>query len=182
MKATKKILVELKELNRRLWDHFTSDKVTFVATSDLLSGKQGSNSADLMTAMLECWCSDPVHGDRLAYSKIAMGLLDRFSKHTIETPRGRGSKKRARDTLSSSSSEPDSPERLQSRNQDVRQSGSGSADRHSYRQASNLRSAYNSWPGDQRRARSYSYGGGGRGGGRGSGPYGGGPFGGKRRY
>ena len=31
---------------------------------------------DLVDSLFECWRSDPVHGDKSAYIKLAMGLMD----------------------------------------------------------------------------------------------------------
>jgi hypothetical protein len=31
---------------------------------------------DLFDSLFECWRSDPVHGDKSAYIKLAMGLMD----------------------------------------------------------------------------------------------------------
>ena len=46
------------------------------ALGDLLTGKSRSSMGDLVDSLFECWRSDPVHGDKSAYIKLAMGLMD----------------------------------------------------------------------------------------------------------
>jgi hypothetical protein len=51
-------------------------KTHFIFSGDLLTGKSRSSMGDLFDSLFECWRSDPVHGDKSAYIKLAMGLMD----------------------------------------------------------------------------------------------------------
>jgi hypothetical protein len=39
---------------------------------------------ELMDSLYSCWSSDPVHGDKIAYHLIAMGLMDILSRKVSE--------------------------------------------------------------------------------------------------
>ncbi len=47
-----------------------------VPTVGLLTGVPAASAEVQMDGLYEFWSSDPVHGDKIAYSKIALGLLD----------------------------------------------------------------------------------------------------------
>jgi hypothetical protein len=47
-----------------------------VRTGDLLTGRMDSPVALYMDTLYDLWGSDTVHGDKIAYSKIEIGLLD----------------------------------------------------------------------------------------------------------
>jgi hypothetical protein len=66
----------LEELNIQLEKRFNSKTTQFLFTGDILSGKQHCSMGDLVDCLYNCWRSDSVHGDKSAYMKIAMGLLD----------------------------------------------------------------------------------------------------------
>jgi hypothetical protein len=51
-----------------------------VRTGDLLTGRVDSPIALYMDSLYDLWGSDTVHGDKLAYSKIAIGLLDSLNR------------------------------------------------------------------------------------------------------
>lgn len=133
------MLKDLSELNKQFSNRFSKGDTTFVATGDLLAGKANCSKFELMNAMLECWSTDPVHGDKLAYTKIAMGLLEKLSQpapaeRNDDLVRADLSKKRPR----GEDTDPD-PEPVQFTRNFQRRESTGSA--------------YNSWPGENRRGR-----------------------------
>ena len=133
--ATKGLLRDLSELNDQLSRKFTGNGVTFVETKDLLTGKQGCSKKEMMNAMLDCWSNDCVHGDKIAYSKLAMGLLDLFSKQTL-------TREADEDSLTT---------RKRSREDEAEQDSSNQSRYHQRRDSA--ASVYSSWPGDNRRGR-----------------------------
>ncbi len=80
--ACKKILTDkdLAELNALLAAHLTSPKVKMVATGDHLAGVKNASSSQLMDSMYNCWNQDPVHGEKVAYTRIGLGILDLIKK------------------------------------------------------------------------------------------------------
>ncbi len=48
-----------------------------INTGDLLAGKTGATRHEVLDAMIAHWMSDPVHGTKTGYSKLAMKLADR---------------------------------------------------------------------------------------------------------
>jgi hypothetical protein len=78
--ACKKIMEDLASLNGRVGDHLQSEQVKMVRTGDLLTGRVDSPIALYMDSLYDLWGSDTVHGDKLAYSKIAIGLLDSLNR------------------------------------------------------------------------------------------------------
>ncbi len=67
-----------------------------VRTGDLLTGRVDSPVAVYMDTLYDLWGSDTVHGDKIAYSKIAIGLLDSLNRtlpdsdlrHNIQSRKG----------------------------------------------------------------------------------------------
>jgi hypothetical protein len=47
-----------------------------VATGDLLAGVKNASSGQLMDSMYTSWNLDPVHGVKVAYTRIGLSLLD----------------------------------------------------------------------------------------------------------
>jgi hypothetical protein len=94
--ACKKILSDLAELNALLAAHLTSPRVKMVATGDLLTGIKNATSGQLMDSMYTSWNIDPVHGEKVAYTRIGLGLLDIIQKDPVRVqgnspcPRKRG--------------------------------------------------------------------------------------------
>jgi hypothetical protein len=80
--ACKKILSDLAELNALLAAHLTTQKVKMVATGDLLAGVKNASSGQLMDSMYSSWNQDPVHGEKVAYTRIGLGILDLIKKDT----------------------------------------------------------------------------------------------------
>jgi hypothetical protein len=70
-----------------------------VRTGDLLTGREVCSVAQYMDTLYDLWGSDTVHGDKIAYSKIAIGLLDRLNRNLPETGLGHNlhSRKRSLD-------------------------------------------------------------------------------------
>ena len=118
-------------------------KTQFIFSGDLLTGKSRSSMGDLIDSLFECWRSDPVHGDKNAYIKLAMGLMD-----FLEPKPDSRSRKQLR-TATPPPPPPDSP---------PPPSGNyrGREDRYEDRQHGGYRSrshsAFSSYPGDSRRA------------------------------
>ena len=84
-----KILNDTLDLNFSLEKKLTKGRVRFVNTSQLLLGMEIINMDSLMETLIATWSSDPVHGDKMAYSKIAISLMTLLKKGSIE-PGGQG--------------------------------------------------------------------------------------------
>ncbi len=76
--ASKKVLEDLASLNNRIGDYLISGNVSMIRTGDLISGRVDCTLPALMDSLYEVWSTDAVHGNKIAYSKIAIGLLDNF--------------------------------------------------------------------------------------------------------
>ncbi len=85
LNASMKILCDLADLNQSLYNKLNKNKVEFVITGDLLAGQASCNLDVLMEVLINCWSNDPLHGDKIAYTKMAMGLLSRFAKPSQTT-------------------------------------------------------------------------------------------------
>jgi hypothetical protein len=72
MDACKKILTDLAELNALLAAHLTSGNVKMIATGDILTGIKNATSGQLMDCMYSSWNTDPVHGEKVAYTRIGL--------------------------------------------------------------------------------------------------------------
>ncbi len=143
---------------------FNSKSTQFLFTGDILSGKQHCSMGDLVDCLYNCWRSDSVHGDKSAYMKNAMGLLDFLEPKPNPYDNRSSSRKRARGPSPSSTAEEPartadrSGDRSMERSTDSGQDRSSgrSMDRFDYSQrregfANRNRSAYSSYPGDNRR-------------------------------
>jgi hypothetical protein len=80
VEACKKVMEDLASLNDRIGDILQTEQVKMVKTGDLLTGRADSPIAVYMDSLYDLWGSDTVHGDKLAYSKIAIGLLDSLNR------------------------------------------------------------------------------------------------------
>ncbi len=78
--AGKRILHDLVDLNVRMAEY----NVQYISTGDLLAGAENCTMGELMDALYSCWSKDPVHGDKIAYHRIAMGLMDILSRKVSE--------------------------------------------------------------------------------------------------
>ncbi len=138
--AGKKLLQDLETLNRQLASRLNGRNTQFLFTGDLLSGKNHCGMGDLVDCLYECWRSDPVHGDKSAYLKLDMGLLDFLEpKLDPNDPRLPGRKQRRQ---ASPGSDGGPPSEVQQRCRDDRPEKG-----HQYRS----RSAYSNYQGDFRR-------------------------------
>jgi hypothetical protein len=144
VEAGKKLLQDLENLNEQLAARYNGRNTQFIFSGDLLTGKSRSSMGDLVDSLFECWRSDPVHGDKSAYIKLAMGLMD-----FLEPKPDSRSRKRLRTVTPLPPPPPDSPppSRGNFRDRD---------DRYENRQPGGYRSrchsAFSSYPGDSRRA------------------------------
>ena len=138
-------------LNGRIGDYMAVNAAKMVSTVDLLTGVHSASAEVQMDGLYEFWSNDPVHGDKIAYSKIALGLLDLLDR---KLPEGDlrfnlSSRKRGRDTsldrFSGNRSDRDSSGSSRS-DRDPSSSRSGRSDRdHSTARSS---SSYRTYPGD----------------------------------
>jgi hypothetical protein len=65
---------DLEDLNSQLAARLNSRNMQFIFTGDVISGKNRCSIGDLADCLFTCWRSDPVHGDKRAYMKIAVGI------------------------------------------------------------------------------------------------------------
>ncbi len=56
---------------------------TVLNTGDLLPGKTGATRHEALDAMIAHWISDPVHGTKAGYSKLAMKLAERVEADLV---------------------------------------------------------------------------------------------------
>jgi hypothetical protein len=140
----KKLLRDLESLNEQLAKRLNGKNTQFLFTADLLTGKQHCSMGDLGDCLFECWRSDPVHGDKSAYLKLAVSLLDFLDpKPRLKDSRGYG-KKRHRSASPPTPSSPPSDSTRRGRDEQV-------DDRHGSSFRPRPRLAYSSYPGDFRR-------------------------------
>ncbi len=71
---------DLASLNVRIGEFFSERSVKMLPTGDFLMGMQHSSKEELMDSLYETWFTDPVHGEKLAYSKIAIGILETIDR------------------------------------------------------------------------------------------------------
>jgi hypothetical protein len=95
--AGKRILHDLADLNVRMAEYLAASNVRYISTGNLLAGADNCTMGELMDSLYSCWSKDPVHGDKIAYHRIAMGLIDTLSRKVSEgnlrnslNPRKRG--------------------------------------------------------------------------------------------
>jgi hypothetical protein len=82
--AGKRILHDLADLNMRMADYLSASNIRYISTGDLLAGSDNSTKVELMDALYSCWSTDLVHGDKIAYHRIAMGLMNILSRKVPE--------------------------------------------------------------------------------------------------
>ncbi len=114
----------------------------FVFTGDIISGKNRCSIGDLADCLFTCWRSDPVHGDKSAYMKIAVGLLD-FLSPPPRNNSGNSQRKRSREETS-----PTPSRSLDRDHGDRGERGGRDRERHPQerREDPRSRSAYNNYP------------------------------------
>ncbi len=98
------IMDELEMIGKAVSIKFSS--CTVINTGDLLAGKTGATRHEILDVMIARWMSDPVHGTKTGYSKLAMKLAERVEADTApkNPARKASSKKRAASPEASSSS------------------------------------------------------------------------------
>jgi hypothetical protein len=141
VEAGKKLLTDLETLNQQLAARLNGRNTQFLFTGDLLSGKQHCRMGDLVDCLYNCWRNDSVHGDKSAYLKLAMALLDFLEpKMDPNDPRLPG-RKRRRPVSPGSAEQTRGCEERPDRQDDREDRG----------QRYRSRSTYSSYPGDFRR-------------------------------
>ncbi len=77
-----------------------------INTGNLLAGKTGTTRHEILDTIIAHWMSDPVHGTKTGYSKLAMKLAERVEADLVpKTPAKKApSKKRVTSPQASSSS------------------------------------------------------------------------------
>ncbi len=98
------IMHELEMIGKAVGIKFST--CTVINTGDLLAGKTGATRHEVLDAMIAHWMSDPVHGTKTGYSKLAMKLAERVEADLVpKTPaRKATTKKRAASPEASNSS------------------------------------------------------------------------------
>jgi hypothetical protein len=138
VEAGKKFIQDLEDINNQLASRFNSRNVQFLFTGDIISGKNRCSIGDLADCLFTCWRSDPVHGDKSAYMKIAVGILE-FLSPPPRNSSGPAQRKRSREDSSPSTS----------RSMDRDRGDRGGRDRerasHERREDHRSRSAYSSY-------------------------------------
>jgi hypothetical protein len=155
VEAGKKFMQDLEDLNSQLAVRLNSRNVQFVFTGDVISGKNRCSIGDLADCLFMCWRSDPVHGDRSAYMKIAVGILDFLNPPPRNTGNDSGPAQRKRSREDSSPTQSCSMDRDRSGRDRERHP-------HERREDQRSRSAYNSYPSRFRGGRGRGGGGGNR--------------------
>ncbi len=98
------IMDEFEMIGKAVSIKFSS--CTVINTGDLLAGKSGATRHEILDAMIAHWISDPVHGTKTGYSKLAMTLAERVEADLVpKTPAKKApTKKRVASPETSSSS------------------------------------------------------------------------------
>ncbi len=109
------IMDELEMIGKAVSIKFSS--CTVISTSDLLAGKTEATRHEILDAMIAHWMSDPVHGTKTSYSKLAMKLAERVEADLVpKTPAKKApSKKRVASPEASSSSSSSSSRNVRGR-------------------------------------------------------------------
>jgi len=88
--SSMRIMNDLMNLNFSLERQLTKGRVRFVNPAELLLGKVVVNMDSLMEVLISTWSSSGVHGDKLAYTKIAMSLMTLMKKEAVDPTDPRG--------------------------------------------------------------------------------------------
>jgi hypothetical protein len=84
--SCKKIMEDLATLNTRGGEFLQADNVSIIRTGDLITGRRDCPVIlYTWTPSTSCMGSDTGHGDKIAYSKITIGLLDKLNKNLPES-------------------------------------------------------------------------------------------------
>jgi hypothetical protein len=79
----KQFLKDLADMNNKIAARLSSATSQFVSSGDIPNCSMG----ELTDALVNCWRGDPVHGDRIAYTRITVGSVDKI----LSRARGRSS-------------------------------------------------------------------------------------------
>jgi hypothetical protein len=86
--ATRQVVLslmdELDQFCRLVKTKFPSCKV--INTGDLLAGKDGASKLEVLDAMIANWTTDPVHGDKASYARVAVKLIEKMEEKAIIQP------------------------------------------------------------------------------------------------
>jgi hypothetical protein len=80
--ATRQVILglmdELDQVCRLVKTKFPSCKV--INTGDLLAGKDGASKLEVLDATITNWMTDPVHGDKAGYARVAVKLIKKMEE------------------------------------------------------------------------------------------------------
>jgi hypothetical protein len=80
--ATRQVVLglmdELDQVCRLVKTKFPTCKV--INTGDLLAGKDGASKLEVLDAMIANWMTDPVHGDKAGYARVAVKLIEKMEE------------------------------------------------------------------------------------------------------
>jgi hypothetical protein len=86
--ATRQVVLglmdELDQVCRLVKTKFPSCKV--INTGDLLAGKDGASKLEVLDAMIANWMTDPVHGDKAGYARVAVKLIEKMEESPSSNP------------------------------------------------------------------------------------------------
>jgi hypothetical protein len=82
--ASKRVLHDFADLNIKIADYLSASNVQYVSTGDLLAGCDNATMGELMDVFFSYWSKDPVHGDKVAYTRIAMRIINILSRKITE--------------------------------------------------------------------------------------------------
>jgi hypothetical protein len=86
--ATRQVVLglmdELDQVCRLVKTKFPSCKV--INTGDLLAGKDGASKLEVSDAMIVNWMTDPVHGDKAGYARVAVKPIEKMEEKPITQP------------------------------------------------------------------------------------------------
>jgi len=86
--ATRQVVLglmdELDQVCRLVKTKFPTCKV--INTGDLLAGKDGASKLEVLDAMIANWMTDPVHGDKAGYARVAVKLIEKMEEKPSALP------------------------------------------------------------------------------------------------
>jgi hypothetical protein len=86
--ATRQVVLGLMDELDQVWrlvkTKFPTCKV--INTGDLLAGKDGASKLEVLDAMIANWMTDPVHGDKAGYARVAVKLIEKMEEKPSALP------------------------------------------------------------------------------------------------
>jgi hypothetical protein len=81
------LMDELDQVCRLVKTKFPTCKV--INTGDLLAGKDGASKLEVLDGMIANWMTDPVHGDKAGYARVAVKLIEKMEEKSsaLATPK-----------------------------------------------------------------------------------------------